>query len=71
MSEATKYAILIIGSTLALTLGIGIIASIIGFFFGFIELLKTAPFIYGGVVGIIIGVLSVLCASAIRKRWGE
>jgi len=68
MSEATKYAILIIGSTLALTLGFGIVVSIVGFFVGFVELLKTAPFIYGGVVGIIIGILSTLCASAIRER---
>ena len=68
MSEATKYAITIIGLTLAFTLGFGVVVSIVGFFIGFVELLKTAPFVYGGIVGIIIGILSTFTAFTIRGR---
>jgi len=70
MPSEFKQFITIMGLFLLTVLGLGIIAGIFAFIFGAIELIKTDAFIYGGIVGIIIGVLSTLIVIMIRKRIG-
>ena len=68
MSTEFKQGIIIVGLFLITVLGLGIIAGIFAFIFGALELIKTDAFIYGGIVGIIIGVLSTLAVIRFRER---
>ncbi|MBI2868890.1 MAG: hypothetical protein HYX96_03585 [Chloroflexi bacterium] len=68
MSGELKQGIIIVGLFLITVLGLGIIAGIFAFLFGAIELLKTDAFIYGGVIGIIIGVLATFFIVWFRNR---
>lgn len=68
MLDELKQGIIIVGLFLITVLGLGIIAGIFAFVFGALELIKTDAFIYGGIVGIIIGVLSTLAVIKFRNR---